>query len=121
MIKMTLQSLERLPNKLFESFMQNLDLASICNLRLVNRELAHNVTPRTFISFFLAMRVILSRDSLESFVRATSSLGTHVEHLTIVGVIYELQALEDTIKHGQRETPDKEPDLVPRPVIDIDC
>jgi hypothetical protein len=117
-IKMVLQSLETLSNELFELIVQNLDLASICSLRLVGQEMAHKTTQRTFISFFQAARIILSRDSLENFVRATSSLGTYIEHLTIVGVTYELRTLEDTIKRRQRK---EESQLEPRSMITVDC
>jgi hypothetical protein len=80
--------------------------------------MAHKTTQRTFISFFQAARIILSRDSLENFVRATSSLGTYIEHLTIVGVTYELRTLEDTIKRRQRK---EESQLEPRSMITVDC
>jgi hypothetical protein len=54
-------------------------------------------------------------------VRATSSLGTHIEHLTVVGVTYELQTLDDIVHSRKRETPDKESHIEPRPMINVDC
>ncbi|KAF1826665.1 uncharacterized protein K489DRAFT_122284 [Dissoconium aciculare CBS 342.82] len=114
--------LKGLSNELFEWIVENLDLESVRNLRLVSREISHKATQRTFASFFQTTRIVLSRESLEAFARVTSgAIGSSIEHLTIVGILYEFTPLDDIIKYRRRDTPDKESELEPCETIQVDC
>jgi hypothetical protein len=111
-----------LSNEIFEWIVKDLDLDSIRNLRLVSRDVAHKATQRTFVSCFQTTSVVLSRTSLEAFSQVTSgTLGSSIEHLTVIGISYDLRHLEHIIECRRRDTPDKESKLKPRPTKEVDC
>jgi hypothetical protein len=115
--------LSNFSNELFEWIIPKLDLQSICNLRLVNREIAHKTTQRTFHSFFRTKRVNLSRSSLECFVRASSGpLGGLVADLTIVGIAYDYSRLELICNNHKKQVPDpKRIGWDPEQLINVNC
>jgi hypothetical protein len=117
-------SLEGLSNELFEYVVQELDLRSICNLRLVNRQVAHKATQRTFCSLFERIRIRLSKDSLEAAARVTTSpLTTHVSEITIVGFAYDYTPLEHTCNYHKKRIldPDRHMEWEPEQRIEVPC
>lgn len=89
-------TLDDLPNELFESVVQQLDLSDICNLRSGSRQLGSKSTQTHFKSFFRRKRVELNQHALTKFMQATevSKLCSRVEHLVLVGLVNAAPILE---------------------------
>jgi hypothetical protein len=89
-------SLEHFPNEVFEAAVCLLALSDICALRLCNRAIAAKSTQDHFQSYFRTKHVDVTRSSLRELVDATQPgrLGCLIEHLVLVGVVNNTQALE---------------------------
>ncbi|KAF2167030.1 hypothetical protein M409DRAFT_54245 [Zasmidium cellare ATCC 36951] len=101
---MAAAGLECLTSELFEMIVQRLDLSNVRNLRLVCRNVAFKATQDTYRQFFRVKHVDLTRPGLETFAQLTSSggLGCLVEHLTLVGIVYNPTLLENVVKSGKK-------------------
>lgn len=113
---MSPQNLESLTNELFEQIVGSLSLDDIKNLRLVNRSTAYKTTQDTFRSFFRRKAVDLRAQNLENLVHATSEnrLGTLVEDLCLVGIVYNTLALQNIVKKGEKYVRDQnQPSQIP--------
>ncbi|EGP84668.1 unnamed protein product [Zymoseptoria tritici ST99CH_3D1] len=89
---MTTNSLEELPPEICALIIEHLALDDIRHLRLVNRALAHNATQDRFRACFKTKNVETTREGLEKlgWIIANSRLGRLLEHLTLLGVAYDL-------------------------------
>ena len=82
-------SLDKLTNEIFELIVPELDLKSICNLRLVCRETCWKANQDTFRSFFRKKSVKLTTEELKVFAQVTEGdLGCSLEDLTLIGLVY---------------------------------
>jgi hypothetical protein len=100
---MAKSNLESLPNELMEWVIRYCSSKDICSVRLVSRTLRHKVTQSTFGSFFRNIHLDVKKHTLESFAKfADSSLSRNIENLTIVGILYHFDTLEDLVETGQK-------------------
>jgi len=100
---MSSAKLDALTPELFDIVLQDLGLDEIRNLRLVNKETCARATQERFLSFTARKRVEITPTGLDTFARMASQgcrLGRSVQHLTLVGVLYDLSILEGIVETG---------------------
>lgn len=99
---MSAPSLDALPDELFEFVVSYLSLDDIRSLRLASRLIAYKATQDTFRRYYRSKQVDLTSEGLKALVKATARLGSLVEELSLVGIVYNLTELEDIVKSGRR-------------------
>lgn len=95
--------LDVLTLELFDIVLEVLKLDDIRQLRLVSKETCAKVSRDRFLSFTAWKRVELTPTGLGEFARMTSHgfrVGCSVRHLTLVGVLYDLEILEEVLRTG---------------------
>ncbi|EME45817.1 hypothetical protein DOTSEDRAFT_79674 [Dothistroma septosporum NZE10] len=95
--------LDALSNELFERVVCCLPLDDIRSLRLVSRATAYKATQDKYRSCFRSKRVELTRAALECMVHTTADrgLGSLVENLTLVGIVYNTTILRGLLEKGE--------------------
>jgi hypothetical protein len=94
-------ALEALTPELFEIVLQYLEIDDVQQLRLVSRETCFRATQDRYVSFAARNCVELTPTGLKAFARMTSQgcrLGYSVQHLIIVGVLYDSSILEEALE-----------------------
>lgn len=99
-----LAPLSRLPAVPLDLVLENLDLASIKNLRLTSRWLSDNCLGPRFKSFLREPTTDLSRSSLDNLDALVSHpyLRSTVKSITIMALTYNTSALYYIISGGRR-------------------
>lgn len=102
--------LDRVPPELIERIAENLDLPSICNLRLTCKVISNRSYGPRFLSFFRQQKTDLTSKSLQRLCQITTHplLRSAVESLTVLAVVYHTSKLDDMLKTGCQHTVIKE-------------
>jgi len=93
-------SLEKCPNEIIESIVLHLDFGDICSMRLTSRPMATKVTQGRYKSAFRTKHVDVTEGALRALSDMTQPgwLGCQVQHLVVVGIVYNTKLLESKVR-----------------------